>query len=285
MKRILVPIDFSNCSLHALEFASVIAKKSGSGLTLFNVQYNPSNYVSAPNIYTALNTVGLDSRRLFIALKSNIEKSLNDLKTKRYMEGVRAGVKVVSSSSVYKSILDYAEKSQFDIIIMGTNGANKFTERLIGTNAERIVRFTSIPVMVVSKHIKRKKIENIVFPTDLTQKASRVFKFVKYFSDLFGAKIHILRVNLKSDHLRTSYAMGRMGLLIKNQEGNFATEIVDSVSVEKGIIDYSRKVNADVIAIGARKRKGAARYFTDRITESILRLSDLPVLTIDLPKK
>lgn len=283
MKRILVPIDFSNCSLYALEFASVITKKAGAGLTLFNVQYNPN--ISAPNIYTALNAEGLDSRRLLVNLKSNTIKSLESLKAKRYMEGVRAGVKVVSSSSVYRSILKYAEKSHFDLIIMGTNGANKFTERVIGTNAERIVRFTSIPVMVVSKHIKKKKIENIVFPTDLSQKASIVFKYVKNFSDLFGAKIHILRVNLKNEHLRTSYAMGRMGLLIKNLKGNFETEIVTSISVEQGIIDYSRKVKADIIAIGARKRKGPARYFTDRITESVLRLSDLPVLTIDLPKK
>jgi nucleotide-binding universal stress UspA family protein len=284
MKNILVPVDFSNCSISALEFAAFIAKKAGSRLTMFNVVYDPSQKSYSPDLRSALSAEGSDKQKLYLKLKANSLKAFDNLKSQQYMQGLKITTKVTSGSGVYSNILDYSEKSNTDLIVMGTNGANKLTERIIGTNAERIVRFTTTPVMVVGRKVSKSKIENIVFPTDLSAKASKVFKYVKYFADLFGANVHILRVNLKGDFLRTSYAMGRMGLLIKNQKGNYSTEIVDAKSIEQGIIDYSKKVKADIIAIGAHQRKGPARYFTDRITESILRLSDLPILTINLPK-
>lgn len=284
MNKILVPIDFSNCSIAALDVAVEVSRKASSEVSLLNVLVDPFSRHTESEVYVPLELKENDRQKYLEILTKDAKGNLENLKVK-FPEPSKVKCEVVTGSSAYKSILEYAEIYKPSLIVMGTNGANNFKEIFIGTNAERIVRLTAIPVLVVGQKIEKKDITTIVFPSDFQPAARVSFPVVDKFAKLFGAKIHLLRVNTADDDMRMSYAMGKMGLIKKEFEGDFEMATIDAKTVEEGIVKYAEKVKADLIAMGVYRRKGPARFLTDRITEGVLRLTTIPVLTVDLPKE
>ncbi len=279
MKNILVPFDFSNHSLAALEVANSIAEKQKANISLLYVILDP---------FTASSGV---SRKEYKS--SNINKFLeavkketfNNLKnTLKYFENKKVKIKpvVTVNASVYKGILRFIDTRKTDLVIMGTHGASGFKTKFLGTNTERIFRMTSKPVMIVSGDAGNTDFKRIVFATDLEQRSVRVLSRVWKFISSYKAKTEILRINTPSDTLRSSYAIGKMRNITKKFKGEFEFVQKDADSPEAGINDYLIKSKADLLIIGVHRKKGFKRLFTDRVSESITRTVKIPVLTIDL---
>jgi nucleotide-binding universal stress UspA family protein len=167
---------------------------------------------------------------------------------------------------------------------MGTNGAKSLGEIFLGTNAERIVRFTDTPVLVVGKKIKTPAIRKIVFASKFDQTARQVFPFINNFAKLFKANIYLLRINTKDDFIPTQEAIEEMKSIYKGKAGSYQIALRDAYEVDDGIVKYADEINADVIAIGVHRRSGPSRLFTDRVVEGLLRLTGLPVLGVDIKK-
>jgi nucleotide-binding universal stress UspA family protein len=284
MKKILVPVDFSARSITAVEMASVIAEKSKGKITLLHVLVDPYIFLSAPNSYLtpALET-GVQIEyisKLEESSNINLKKLASTLLTKSL------SVKTVTKTgaSIYREILNYAEDNKYDLIVMGTNGAKSLGEIFLGTNAERIVRFTDTPVLVVGKKIKTPAIRKIVFASKFDQTARQVFPFINNFAKLFKANIYLLRINTKDDFIPTQEAIEEMKSIYKGKAGSYQIALRDAYEVDDGIVKYADEINADVIAIGVHRRSGPSRLFTDRVVEGLLRLTGLPVLGVDIKK-
>jgi nucleotide-binding universal stress UspA family protein len=190
---------------------------------------------------------------------------------------------IITGSSVYKEILNYADSINPGLIVMGTNGTRGFTEIFLGTNAERIIRFTAIPVLVVGSKLKKPEISKIVFPSLFDQDTDKVFPFVKEFAKLFKAKIHLLRINTKEDFVPTKQVLDKIRTFAKHHQGSYEIAVKDAYEVDEGIVSYAKEIKADLIALGVHRRRGPSRFFTDRITEGVLRLTGIPVLGVDKP--
>jgi nucleotide-binding universal stress UspA family protein len=284
MKKILVPVDFSARAITAVGMASVIAEKSKANITLLHVLVDPYIFLSAPNSYlTPAIETGVQ-----IEYISKLEESSNNNLKKLASSLARKSLPVKTltktGTSIYREILNFGEDNKFDLIVMGTNGAKSLGEIFLGTNAERILRFTDIPVLVVGKKIKTPSVRNILFASKFDQTAKQVFPFINNFAKMFKAKIYLLRVNTKDDFLPTQEAIEKMKALYKGQKGNYQIAVRDSYEIDDGIVKYADEIKADVIAIGVHRRSGPSRLFTDRVVEGLLRLTGLPVLGVDIKK-
>ena len=285
MKKILVPVDFSTRSQTALEIASQIAKRSKAEIRLIHVLIDPYVFISAPNAYlTPVVETGVQVEYLEKLEKSSYE-NLKKLAAKPYMKSVKVSTDINTGGSIYREVLKYSEKYKPDMIIMGTNGAKSFGEIFLGTNAERIIRFTSIPVLIVGQKIAKPIIRNIVFASKFDRAASYAFPFINNFAKMFKAKLHLLRVNTKDDFVPTAEASEQIKAFAKNQRGNYKIAVRDAYEIDEGIVKYTKSIKADMIALGVHRRSGPARFFTDRIAEGVLRLTGIPVLGVDIPKK
>ena len=200
MKRILVPVDFSARSINGLHLAAEIAKRSKAKLTLLHVMVDPYIFLSAPNSYLTPVTESAVQLNYLNNLEKSSNETLKKLAKKPFLKAVNPRLATVTGGSIYREILNYAEEKKHDMIVMGTNGAKSFGQIFLGTNAERILRFTSIPVLVVGQKIKSPVIRNIVFASKFNESARQVFPYVYKFAKLFKSKIYLLRINTGEMH-------------------------------------------------------------------------------------
>lgn len=140
-KQILVPVDFSDCSLNALSYASVLAQKFQAKLILLHV-VEPAAY---PQNYPA-GTVALDKANQ--NLLSAAGERLLKIRLRTSAQGLAAET-LVRMGRAQSEISDTAIATGADLIVMGTHGYNGLKQVLLGGTAERVVRQSHCPVLTV----------------------------------------------------------------------------------------------------------------------------------------
>jgi nucleotide-binding universal stress UspA family protein len=138
LERILVPIDFSDCSLDALEYAVQVARRSRASIRLFHV-LEPVSY-------------GLDFSLLHVAKREKIREVIGERLSG--LAKALAAAQVPTDVELHgglpsDSILDGAKTMPADLIVMGTHGRRGLSHTLSGSVAEAVLRRSSCPVLTV----------------------------------------------------------------------------------------------------------------------------------------
>jgi nucleotide-binding universal stress UspA family protein len=144
-KRILVPLDGSATSRRGLREAIGLAKAHGARLRLLNV-LDERFFVSTEEGYSMVNV-----SELVDALRAGGQRALDDASKLALKQRVRVDVSLVESggSPVSDVILDEARKARADLIIMGTHGRRGMNRMLLGSDAERVLRSSPVPVLLI----------------------------------------------------------------------------------------------------------------------------------------
>jgi nucleotide-binding universal stress UspA family protein len=278
MKKILVPVDFSAHSEYALEVAAVIAKKQNAevialhmmGLSEAVVNKNESKEVFEAMYYLKL-----------------AEKRFSEFLDKKFLEGVKV-TDTVYNYKHFHEINDLAKEYQADLIVMGSHGSSGLSEVFVGSNTEKVVRTSEIPVLVIKNKPKNFTFENVVFACDFQKESIMAYqKAIKFFK-LFTANVHLLHVNLPNERFRSTTEIEDKvrDFLYQADLGSLDSlskvVYVDDYSVEDGVFSYSNKINADAIAVSTHGRRGLAHFFFGSVGEDLANHSDIPVLTFKI---
>jgi universal stress protein A len=151
VKRILVPVDFSKDSLHALAYAGDLAKSFGAELRLLHV-VDQTYLANAPEFAFANPKLAKLLEEQWQAAQAQMTRIGADLAKKR--QRVRILMKGGSPAQV---IVDTARSSAADLIVMGSHGRTGLAHMLIGSVAERVVRIASCPVLTVRYGAKKQR--------------------------------------------------------------------------------------------------------------------------------
>jgi nucleotide-binding universal stress UspA family protein len=154
--RILVPLDGSELSIKAAEYAISIAKKQGddsgcSFLIALHVVYSSTGYayslrlVSPNSIQNLLEKCKQEFQPWFDIIKEKASYNKNDDKTSLQL---KTDI-ILSTTSIVEAIIDYAEREKVDLIVIGTRGMSGFKRMVLGSVANGVVTYASCPVMVV----------------------------------------------------------------------------------------------------------------------------------------
>ncbi|MFN0246397.1 MAG: universal stress protein [Kofleriaceae bacterium] len=133
-KNILVPTDFSECSMHALDYACELAQRLDASIHLVNCVSVP------PEINIAL------TQEMVETLRSGAEQALDKLVSR---PGVRFARPQVVSMDPREGILDAAQRTKADLIVLGTHGRRGFTRFMLGSVAEGVLRRATCPVLTL----------------------------------------------------------------------------------------------------------------------------------------
>jgi nucleotide-binding universal stress UspA family protein len=140
LKKILVPIDFSKCSLKAITYAVAFARQFGAEISLLYVvqpYYVPGDYAG-----------GLDYAALEKEIEENSDRRLNELAKK--VIGTKAKYKVLLQvGRPVDEITRCAEELNTDLIIISTHGHTGLKHVVLGSTAENVVRHAPCPVLTV----------------------------------------------------------------------------------------------------------------------------------------
>ncbi len=283
MKKILVPTDFSEPSYYGLDKAAVIARKSKASLHIFNV-------CEIADYYYAADPVGMapPASIMFEGFRekilNNAKKKLDALKNRSTLKNLDVSVSCEASNNIHFAITDLSDKLKADMIVMGSHGAGNLTEIILGSTAERVVRYATKPVLVIPVKPANKLFSKIVFASDFLSEAYGIFPFVQNFAKICSAKINLFKVNTLDQFSRTKDDREKIHDFFKKFGGKFDYAIYNDYMKEEGIINYSREINADLIAIGTHGKKGLKRFFSEDVSGGIVRLSHIPILIVNLKK-
>lgn len=271
MKKILVPTDFSDQAEKALEVAAQLAKQHSSEIYLLNVLDLPLHEIDPLKGYS-----NLPEAVFFMKLA---HKKFEGLVNKDYLEGIKVH-ETVEFHDIYKAINTVCEKHNIDLIIMGSHGASGFKELLIGSNTEKVVRTSDIPVLVIKKRHTDFKVDHFVFASDFKEESKVPFLKALKFAKLFNAEMHLLMVVTANKFVTTAEAKARIQGFLDAVTHNFCSiHIYNDETIEKGIMNFSQSVNADLIGMSTHGRQGLSHFFNGSISEDLVNHAKRPVIT------
>ena len=166
---------------------------------------------------------------------------------------------------------------------MGSKGTSGLEEMLVGSNTEKIVRNSKIPVLVIKEKINNFKIENIVFASNFKLENRKAFQKILDFTLLFNAKLHLLKINTIHNFETTKDSSDAIRNFINDFDlGDFTLNIYNDVSIESGILNFSKVIDADIIVLNTHGRRGLSHLFNGSISEDLTNHAKLPVVTFKL---
>ena len=286
MKKILVPTDFSKEAAIATDLAFDIAKKSGADLILLHVVEAGESTSSSFNIEGQVATTGNSIDKLFtLKLIEKTRKQLQKAVSDPRLSAVRVDGQM-RVGNAYHGMRTIIAEQKVDLVVMGTSGKTGVEGMLIGSNTDKIIRTSHCPVLTVVKKPATTDFKNIVYATSMSANEEVFSRVVKRTQQIYGATVHLVRINTPGDFQRDYIVKGYMEkfakkLLLKN----FTMNIFNDLSVEEGIIRFADQVNADLIAMATHGRSGFAHVIAGSVAEEVASHSSRPVLTYVVKRK
>ncbi|HEY0742083.1 MAG TPA: universal stress protein [Chryseosolibacter sp.] len=264
MQRILVPCDFSKPAINAFRFALDIASQSKGIVHLLYV-------IELPVLHdTVLMPVLNFEAELLRELREKADERFKKLTDKYADAKVKIETKV-EFGAVARMINEYSVENGIDLVLMGSHGASGIREMFVGSNAEKVVRNSSAPVLIMKDYYKG-PIKNIVFPNTLdTEKQEDLVMKVKALQNFFKAKLHIVWINTPVNFTSDVQTIERLNAFAKRfMLKDFTVNVFNYPDEEKGILHFAKSVKGDLIAMGTHSRKGFAHLVNGSLAEDIV---------------
>ena len=279
MENLLVPCDFSPESREAYQFALRLAGKTNGAVSVLKAIDLPVMYESALGA-----TPYYFDPTLIKELKEEAASQFEKMK-KQFPSDVPSTF-FAQEGPVTPIIRQFITDHNIDLVIMGTRGSSGLEEYLIGSNTEKIVRFSPVPVFAIRKAPGIDSIKNIVFPTTLEKNQTALLSEIKQLQGFFKAKLHLLLVNTPYNLLRTVDEKEKMEAFAKqNGLENYTLNLRDDFREPNGIMRFAAEINADLIAMGTHGRRGLNHLFTGSIAEDVVNHLDCPIWTFSIRTK
>ena len=271
MTKIIVAIDFSKGSIHALEYAIDFANKYKSNIIMVWVD----NSTSAESLYL---TSGYDER-------SEIKEHFNNIIAQYQAKLLTGKISFkMRKGKVYHEINHVANKENADLIIAGTHGVSGYEKSWIGSNAYRIVVYASCPVITIKYGFKFSDgIRQIVLPIDNSSETLQKVFFTAKLAKKFNAEVHILALystNLKAIHRKVNTYADIASKCLEKDNIKHKIQILQSDDITHSTIDYAKENNVDLITIMTEQESATADILLGAYAQQMVYYSPFPVLSV-----
>lgn len=271
MKKIVVAVDFSSGSIHALKYAIGIANKVKSNILMIWVDKT----ASPESIYAG----SVENYR------GEVIKRFNDL-VDEYQPTLTGGKLEykLRKGKIYNEIVNTARAKKADLIVTGSHGVSGFEEYWIGSNANRIVGHACCPVVTVRNGFDIKEnIRQIVMPIDNSNHTLIKVPFTAKLAKMFGAEVHmvvIFSTNLKTMHKRVENYAEKAKKYFSQENVTISVEKIQTQNSTKSTIDYAKSIDADLISIMTEQDERRETGLLGPCAQQMVNHSPIPVLSV-----
>lgn len=275
MKRILVPVDFSKQADCAVRIASNIARKSGAEIFLLHMINLPANEADV----SAHSDASSPAKVLYL---QKVHEKFKEILKSENLKGLKVSEEV-RFHKTFAGIIDYSHELKTDLIVMGSQGATGLKEMFIGSNTEKVVRNSDIPVLVVKHGVIDFDMNKFVFASNFSEEVKPSFRRFIEFVAKFNGEVHLLFVNTVHNFEPTHTTSKRLREFVSGFDlPKHSLNIFNDTSIESGILNFSRDLGADVIALNTHQRSGLSSMFNESISEDLVNHALKPVITFKL---
>jgi len=274
MKKILVPVDFSDASNDALKYTAELARCLNATIRLLHVhtppisRHNPMSYL--------VNEQGNEVKHDSLEKLTSLMNSLGDRYSKVKFE------LSVESGAIAEVILS-AAKEDIDLIAMGTQGVSSFEKILLGTNTAEIIEKANCPVLAIPLGTKPYAPRDIMFATDY---APSDWESAKVLTDMARG----LNATITYLHVTRAYDEDELDQE-RSQIDEFTNEIKRSTDFERiksriisdnnvfmGLDSALQDSTVELLCLSTRKRSLMGKLYNPSVTRRMAIYTQIPLL-------
>ncbi len=278
MEKILCPIDFSETSLNALEFAINIGEKSHSQITLLNI-FTESDFDKV----LESEKVGKEYNQLIDMAEKKLKSIANVIKSEGQPKGLADCKFTLRSGNTVEVLKQFIEDENFNVIIIGTTGLSNHDSPQIGSRAVKIIEATRCDVICVPATTSFKGIKRIVYATDYQEEDKIAIQQVITFASLADAHIEVLHISHRDSTIDEAIFedyMHEMRSFVQYEKLSFGRQIFNHVA--EGLDEYMKSTNSDVLVLLDKKRNFFENLFATSLTHNLSHFMDYPFWVLKL---
>jgi nucleotide-binding universal stress UspA family protein len=286
IKTMLVPLDFSRPAMQAFDYAITLAKKLDAKVELIHVQ-SPDEACAVPGAGHLIRECA-ESATL-------IHKRLGQLdglqKPQFWPQNCR-----IRTGHPYEEICKIASELNVDLIVLGSRGNTGLKRVLLGSTAERVIRFAPCPVLVVRKWRKTNlPLRKILVPTDFSQCALAGAMYAAGLAKTLNATVHLFNVVFPVSPVLIERVAVNLPIdnTLAMREARLDMQALTKVDLFKGakcrglvrsgyVTDTicSETANTDLVVISTHGRTGFKHALMGSVAEQVVRYAECPVLVV-----
>ncbi|MGH9356231.1 MAG: universal stress protein [Terriglobia bacterium] len=288
IERILCPVDFSEASKKAFEYALSLAKQYKAKLYL-------QHLIEPVMVFSYEGIPGW--KEIYDAARSGAEGAMKKLTSRAEAHSILAETSV-EIGDPGESILQFMEQRAIDLIVLGTHGRRGADRLVMGSVTERVVRKAKRPVLAVRKSVHdfvspesedAVHLHKILLGTDFSDHALRALDYALSLAMEYQAEL--LLVHVREDIPRDKELQSEMERLVQQMEAPLPDDartwctIKSTVRIGKPyeqIIQLATESRTDLIVLGVRGRSAIDTALFGSTTYLVLQLGPCPLLAVHL---
>lgn len=281
MKKILIPVDFSDASYNAVDVAASIANATGAGIELFHVFKTPGEQLL---IQDESEDVDENLKEQFHSRNLNeVENKLDEISKLPELQGIPVHYEIDTESSE-KAIPADISRNLADLVVMGTEKILDFDKCfIIGNRTQEVIHSAKCPVLTVIKKIPDFTLKHIVYVTDMSEDKFKIARNIEWLVKGFNARVTFLYVNTRR-HFKTKSELND-DFAYFQEKFNIPfgkLNIYDADKIFSGIIEFSEENKADLIVMPTSNISGIRNFIFGSHTENVLTHTEIPIMTYHL---
>jgi nucleotide-binding universal stress UspA family protein len=276
MKKILIPVDFSDLARHAFELGKQLQSELQAELHFVHIVTLPSHILLTPD-GELFDDDEMDITQL------QLEHEQAERKLMAWIDNVQSNVvNKVLYGHVNETLLHYAQKIKADMVLMGTHGAFGMRELLNGSHAEYLAMHADMPILSL-KGEAGKRIEKMVLAADFTAILPTNISLLLALRSALQAQLYLLQIQKPGKRKREVEIQERMSAFAEaNGLEDVAYAIFPAEDLEEGIVRFAANNNIDLIAIGSMQRTGLNKLINGCISADLVNHVQKPIFTFKL---
>lgn len=263
METIIVGFDFSSGSAKAVDLAIDVANRLRCNLRLVYVK-------------------GSD-REDEAPIRAEIEQ--RNAGVAHLLQGITMDYVIRSGKNAASELCKQAKEDEAKMVVVGTHGMSGFARNWIGKNTYRTIVESPAPVLSVREDFNfSKQLEHIVVPLDNSPDTRQKIKVAIMMAKAFGSKIHLLGLytsTSKDVRAVVNNYTAQVERMLTEQNIDHTVQLLEAQNnLTITTLEYAGEIKADLIVIMTEQEKAFSDWLIGNYAQQMLRLSTIPILSI-----
>jgi nucleotide-binding universal stress UspA family protein len=261
--KIICPIDFSECSLNAIEYASKVGEQYKAHLVLVHVMDREDYSVFFPRDANFKN-----QNEFVIEKMTSLQKAVQE---ESLAKGLKSCEILTLEGQIVEEIIRLTQEQKANLIVIGTEGVNNRRPHIVGSKASRVVQESDIDVMVIPRKVYFKIPKKLVYASDYLEEDKLAIQKVVEYASFFDSEIDL--VHLSSNNRLIDKALHKsiveeMLPFVRYEKINFSLRSV-RVNFALGLENYVQTSKGDMLVVLSKKKSFFDLIFTSSLSKKM----------------
>jgi nucleotide-binding universal stress UspA family protein len=273
--KVLIPTDFSVQADYAYILVKKLEEKMPVEVHFLHVLEVPDTVTM--NEVGIIQTCGEIDVDYVISQRDIAQRKLSTLKV-QYGEAVQTHLIL---GKLTDQVVKFAQQHQFDLIAMGTKGAWGLKEKVSGSEAQVIARYSEVPLLSLMCDRSDLEIKHLLMVHNFSQPEVLQLGLLKKLLKAFEPTVHLLQI-VDARTNETAVLDNMKAFASINDINNFETHLLRDQDIEQGVIHFNQMHDTDVVCIGTHGKKGLERILFPSATEKLINHLFKPIISFHI---